>query len=1139
MESIRLFQSVDSHVLDEIAQGIVLREVKAGEVIFGKDPSTGKYVNDLNLLVVVKGKVEIFTEIEQTVGGVTKEKVRELVTTVEEGKTVSSILGILESLINVEGPKGSLGVTPKQRKLHVQENWNKSFNEQEEEEGFLVDKDQIIRNKKDNTNGNDDEEDEELITAIASYNTILAEIPLYILHNIQEKYPRVINRLIQSIIMRLQRVTLLTMNKYFGLTRQLINPSIKRKSIKKLQNFNPRKYRYQTSTKENQLREDFDCAFNAFSKLLSLDDYGEEILRKNLLIERHSPGSIVMAPRDPYVRFTESDSKVNDACEACLYYIIRGGCLDVYLHDDTHLSTQEDNDTIELVNTEESLLFKGLPGDITGQLAILTGDFYYRVIASKITPDEKGPIVLGKLKRDAFNLITLKNHKVMNRVVHMVFLQLAPIVKLIDYAVDWNHLQAGDIVCHQGLPTTGMYVVLSGRLRAVHSETEKKKKKKKPKEKELFTTGDESLQGRAIAEYGRGDSFGALETLTDSPFTSSVVAVRDTELALISSRLFKIFMRKYPEVVVRFSQIIGASWQKQISHSYNMESKSGISTITVLGLNENCPVKSFCTKLASELNLINPTIHLDKNYTIQSLGKNSFDKRKEEILIRWLGEMEEVFKIVVYECDSTLSAWTKRCLRQADCILLLSDSDENYEISEVEKYLLQNSNISARKDLVLLHKDSIYPKNTMKWLNLRRGWCRGCHQIVNLQIEQKDDDSFHHHHHHHTGRNRNRSSFNTILTPIPRLIKRGADSIWKSMRLASRNDSKNTPLFGHANPKDDVARLARILTGTAIGLVLGGGGARGCSHVGVIQALEENGIPIDMVGGTSMGSLVGALYARDPDYIHVYTKAKVVAKKMSNRWSQALDLTYPRVSFFTGAGLNEVLYESMKKTRIEDLTLNYFAISTDITNSKMVVHREGLLWRYVRASMSLVGFVPPLCDDDGSYLVDGGYINNLPADVMSELGINTIIAVDVGGEVDTNYACYGDSLSGWWLLWNKWNPFTKRLNIPNLSDIQAQLAYVSSEAVLERVKKQNRCLYLRPPITEYGTLDFAKFEEIVEVGYNYAQKEITEWKKQRADYSLPSVESLTKDEKSVPILRRRSSAGAKLQKFYEFNTTSY
>eukprot|EP00324_Dicrateria_rotunda_P011038 CAMPEP_0206181442 /NCGR_PEP_ID=MMETSP1474-20131121/68745_1 /ASSEMBLY_ACC=CAM_ASM_001110 /TAXON_ID=97495 /ORGANISM="Imantonia sp., Strain RCC918" /LENGTH=232 /DNA_ID=CAMNT_0053595573 /DNA_START=614 /DNA_END=1308 /DNA_ORIENTATION=- len=232
------------------------------------------------------------------------------------------------------------------------------------------------------------------------------------------------------------------------------------------------------------------------------------------------------------------------------------------------------------------------------------------------------------------------------------------------------------------------------------------------------------------------------------------------------------------------------------------------------------------------------------------------------------------------------------------------------------------------------------------------------------------------------------------------------------MRLASRNDSKNTPLFGHANPKDDVARLARILTGTAIGLVLGGGGARGCSHVGVIQALEENGIPIDMVGGTSMGSLVGALYARDPDYIHVYTKAKVVAKKMSNRWSQALDLTYPRVSFFTGAGLNEVLYESMKKTRIEDLTLNYFAISTDITNSKMVVHREGLLWRYVRASMSLVGFVPPLCDDDGSYLVDGGYINNLPADVMSELGINTIIAVDVGGEVDTNYACYGDSLSG-------------------------------------------------------------------------------------------------------------------------------
>src|SRR3990167_9589727 len=214
-------------------------------------------------------------------------------------------------------------------------------------------------------------------------------------------------------------------------------------------------------------------------------------------------------------------------------------------------------------------------------------------------------------------------------------------------------------------------------------------------------------------------------------------------------------------------------------------------------------------------------------------------------------------------------------------------------------------------------------------------------------------------------------------------------------------------IFGHSNPKDDFARMARFLTGTAIGLVLGGGGARGCAHVGVIQALEENGIPIDFIGGTSIGALMGSIYARDPDFINVLTQAKKVSKQMSNRWAQALDLTYPRVSFFTGKALNRILVKIFRKTLIEDLRINFFTITTNISKSKMMVHREGTLWKYVRASMSLVGFVPPLCDDDDSLLVDGGYVNNLPADVMRSFGVYNIIAVDVGSEVDTNYYNYG------------------------------------------------------------------------------------------------------------------------------------
>ena len=100
-------------------------------------------------------------------------------------------------------------------------------------------------------------------------------------------------------------------------------------------------------------------------------------------------------------------------------------------------------------------------------------------------------------------------------------------------------------------------------------------------------------------------------------------------------------------------------------------------------------------------------------------------------------------------------------------------------------------------------------------------------------------------------------------------------------------------------------------------------------------------------------------------------------------------------------------------------------MTTDVTQSCMRVHKMGNLWRYVRASMSLSGYLPPLCDPmDGHLLLDGGYVNNLPADVMQQQGANFIFAVDVGSQDDFNLTNYGDELSGWWLLWNKWNPFT-------------------------------------------------------------------------------------------------------------------
>lgn len=271
---------------------------------------------------------------------------------------------------------------------------------------------------------------------------------------------------------------------------------------------------------------------------------------------------------------------------------------------------------------------------------------------------------------------------------------------------------------------------------------------------------------------------------------------------------------------------------------------------------------------------------------------------------------------------------------------------------------------------------------------------------------------------------------------------------------------------------DDYCRLARRLLGRGVGIVFSGGGARGLAHLGVLQALVESGVPVDAVGGTSMGAMIAALYARDMNIYTALTFARRFSRSMSSRLSYLMDLTYPITSWFTGNTFNRQVQTIFGTRLIEDLWLPFFAISTDISYLKQQCHQSGLVWRYVRASMSLCAFLPPLCDS-GSLLVDGGYLNNLPADVMfgvsdadlfidgpahdstithslsatrSAVGgensqqnssifknvdqnepkltkvinnisnINTVIAIDVANTNDPDFTQYGDSLSGLYLL---------------------------------------------------------------------------------------------------------------------------
>jgi predicted acylesterase/phospholipase RssA/CRP-like cAMP-binding protein len=222
-----------------------------------------------------------------------------------------------------------------------------------------------------------------------------------------------------------------------------------------------------------------------------------------------------------------------------------------------------------------------------------------------------------------------------------------------------------------------------------------------------------------------------------------------------------------------------------------------------------------------------------------------------------------------------------------------------------------------------------------------------------------------------------------------------------------------------ADRPGDVARLARMITGTGCGLVLGGGGARGLAHLGVIRALEEAGVPIDVVGGTSIGAIMAALCARglpDSERVRRVTRIARTGRRL-------VTPTLPLIAFSAGRRVDQILAEHLTSVPIEDLPLGFFCVSASLTRAEAVIHERGPLWTAVRASLALPGIYPPVYAD-GDLLIDGGAVDNLPVDVMRDrVGAGSIIAVDVASETEPlTVAPYGPGLSGWRVLGRRLNP---------------------------------------------------------------------------------------------------------------------
>lgn len=285
----------------------------------------------------------------------------------------------------------------------------------------------------------------------------------------------------------------------------------------------------------------------------------------------------------------------------------------------------------------------------------------------------------------------------------------------------------------------------------------------------------------------------------------------------------------------------------------------------------------------------------------------------------------------------------------------------------------------------------------------------------------------------------------------------------------------------HVREARDTARVARLLLGKSMNLVLSGGGARGFAHIGVIKALREIGFEIDSVCGTSIGAMVGAAVAAEwsiEEMTEVFRRAFVNTNPLN-------DYTLPLVSLVAGRKVSSLLQTSFGQRDIEDLIKPFFCVSANLTSGLAKVHDRGPLWLALRASVSIPGILPPV-SMQGEVLVDGGVVDNLPVGLMRQRQQGEVIGVDIGGDHAVRALSDEYELPSGWLLLHEWFGDSKR---PRLRDVLLRAGMLNASAMTQAARAQCSLL-IRPELAGIGLLEWKAFDRAIAIGYHHTLRAV-------------------------------------------------
>jgi NTE family protein len=530
---------------------------------------------------------------------------------------------------------------------------------------------------------------------------------------------------------------------------------------------------------------------------------------------------------------------------------------------------------------------------------------------------------------------------------------------------------------------------------------------------------------KVLGEIIRGETVGEMAIFTGEPRSATIVAIRDSVLVKLSKQVFEQIISEYPAVSMNVTRLIINRLQN--SQSLRKPLKKPIN-ICLLPLHSSFSLGDFASEL-HQLLTAKGTVYLASSEVVNQVHQKDHFAQANKI------QTKDYLQ---------LSQWLDEQESKHEYMLYVADST----ISEWTRRAVRQA------DEIILIADATKTPD----LTDMESWIQNDHRGMGAR-------------------------YTLILMHPPQTLLPKNTEKWLQLR---------THVKAHyhlrTGERHDIARLARIVSGTAVGFVVAGGGAKGFAHIGVMRALEEFKIPIDFVGGTSVGAMVAASISFGKPSKIVQENMKIGAIFNPTKDYNIL----PFISLIRGNRIRKMIQNTIQAfakrpdTNLEDTWLPLFVISSNYTQAREEVHRHGSMVKYVQASTAIPGVFPPVIDGN-DLLVDGGTFNNFPADVMSKTGVGKVIGVDL--TVDKSYPLkVKDIPSPLQLLQDRLRPKKKRkYRLPSVVSILLNSMLLYSAARRNETKRYTD-LYFNPDVKRFGIMNWGAFDAIVEKGYEHAKE---------------------------------------------------